>query len=99
MRSPGLGTGTEVMQPSEPGAGPLGPIELRQAVPFEPSQASDELGWVGLEAARYRAAPASEITLSTAAFAWRPVRCLAGTGNGRTITNYTVRVRDDGRGA
>jgi hypothetical protein len=43
--------------------GPLGPIELRKFVPFEPSAASDSLGWVGLEAARYREAPTSKIDL------------------------------------
>jgi len=53
------------MRQEEPGlGGPLGPIELRKLVPFEPAAASDPLGWVGLEAARYRAAPASEINLS-----------------------------------
>jgi AraC family transcriptional regulator len=44
--------------------GPLGPIELRKVVPFEAAAASDLLGWVGLEAARYREAPASEISVS-----------------------------------
>jgi AraC family transcriptional regulator len=44
--------------------GPIGPIELRKLVPFEPSAMSDPFGWVGLEAARYQAAPASEIHLS-----------------------------------
>jgi AraC family transcriptional regulator len=39
-------------------------VELRQLVPFEPCAASDALGWAGLEAARYRGAPASEINLS-----------------------------------
>jgi AraC family transcriptional regulator len=39
-------------------------MELRQLVPFEPCAVSDELGWVGLEAARYCGAPASEIDLS-----------------------------------
>jgi AraC family transcriptional regulator len=49
----------------EPSPGdPLGPIALRQLVPFEPSATSDALGWVGLEAARYRRAPTSEINLS-----------------------------------
>ena len=43
--------------------GPLGPIELRKLVPFEPHAASDLLGWAGLQAARYREAPASEIDL------------------------------------
>src|SRR5947208_6508657 len=53
------------MRQEEPGlGGPLGPIELRKLVPFEPRAASDPLGWVGLEAARYRAAPTSEINLS-----------------------------------
>src|SRR5438128_273560 len=53
------------MEPELPrGGGPLGPIELRKLVPFEPCAASDSLGWVGLEAARYREAPSSEISLS-----------------------------------
>jgi AraC family transcriptional regulator len=53
------------MGQEEPGpGGPLGPIALRKLVPFEASAASDPLGWVGLEAARYREAPASEISLS-----------------------------------
>src|SRR5262249_39929584 len=34
---------------------------LRKIIPFEPAAASDRLGWVGLEAARYRAALASEL--------------------------------------
>jgi AraC family transcriptional regulator len=42
--------------------GPLGPLAaLRQIIPFGPVAASDRLGWVGLQAARYRAAPASEL--------------------------------------
>jgi hypothetical protein len=40
--------------------GPLGPLDLLKILPFEPCASSDRLGWVGLEAARYRAAPASE---------------------------------------
>ena len=32
--------------------GPLGPIEMRKAVPFAPTAVSDPLGWVSLEAAR-----------------------------------------------
>jgi AraC family transcriptional regulator len=53
-----------MMGQEEPGpGGPLGPVELRKLVPFEPSAASDGLGWVGLEAARYSGAPASEINL------------------------------------
>src|SRR6266436_1009458 len=51
------------MRPEEPGLGdPLGPLAaLRKIIPFEAAAASDRLGWVGLEAARYRAAPASEL--------------------------------------
>jgi AraC family transcriptional regulator len=42
--------------------GPLGPLGvLRKIIPFDPAAASDRLGWVGLDAARYCAAPASEL--------------------------------------
>jgi AraC family transcriptional regulator len=42
--------------------GPLGPLAaLRKILPFTPAAASDRLGWVGLEAARYHAAPAAEL--------------------------------------
>src|SRR5260370_34836077 len=41
--------------------GPVGPLAVgRKAPPIEAAAASDRLGWVGLEAARYRAAPAWE---------------------------------------
>jgi AraC family transcriptional regulator len=51
------------MQDEQPGhRSPLGPLAaLRKIIPFEAAAASDGLGWVGLEAARYRAAPASEL--------------------------------------
>jgi AraC family transcriptional regulator len=54
----------QVMRQEEPGRGdPIRPLEvLRKCVPFEADAASDRLGWVGLEAARYRAAPASELS-------------------------------------
>jgi AraC family transcriptional regulator len=46
---------------NEPGRGdPLGPLDWRKLIPFEPVASSDRLGWVGLEAARYRASPAWE---------------------------------------
>jgi AraC family transcriptional regulator len=49
------------MQQEEPGRGdPIGPIDWRKILPFEPAAASDRLGWVGLEAARCRAEPAFE---------------------------------------
>jgi AraC family transcriptional regulator len=39
----------------------IGPLDWLKTVPFEADAASDRLGWVGLQAARYRAAPASEL--------------------------------------
>jgi AraC family transcriptional regulator len=39
--------------------GPL--AELRKIIPYEAAAASDRLGWVGVQAARYYAAPASEL--------------------------------------
>src|SRR6516164_2949884 len=40
----------------------LGPLAtLRRILPFEPAAASDRLGWLGLEAARFQAAPAAEL--------------------------------------
>jgi AraC family transcriptional regulator len=39
--------------------GPLGPLALRK--PFEADASSDRLGWVGLEAERFRATPAFEL--------------------------------------
>ena len=41
--------------------GPLGPVELREILQFEPSAASHRLGWVGLAAVRCRAEPPSEL--------------------------------------
>jgi AraC family transcriptional regulator len=42
--------------------GLLGPLAtLRKIITFEAVAASDQLGWVGLEAARYQAAPGSEV--------------------------------------
>jgi AraC family transcriptional regulator len=50
------------MHGEEPGRGDtIGPHDWRKIVPFEAAAASDRLGWVGLEAVRYRAAPASEL--------------------------------------
>src|SRR5262245_27267798 len=37
--------------------------EVRKVVPFDAVAVSDGLGWVGLEAARYQAAPPSEVQL------------------------------------
>jgi AraC family transcriptional regulator len=51
------------MRQEEPGPGnPIGPLAvLRKIIPFKPAAASNWLGWVGLQAARYRAAPSSEL--------------------------------------
>jgi AraC family transcriptional regulator len=63
MSSTGLVGEALVMRQEGPGRGdPLGPLAvLRRVLPFEADAASDRLGWVGLEAARYRAAPAAEL--------------------------------------
>jgi AraC family transcriptional regulator len=55
--------GRQVIRHEEPRRGGLlGPLAaLRKFVPFETAAASNGLGWAGLEAARYRASPASEI--------------------------------------
>jgi AraC family transcriptional regulator len=39
---------------------PTRPPDWRKMAPYEPCAASDRLGWVGMEATRYRAAPAAE---------------------------------------
>jgi hypothetical protein len=49
------------MRWEEPGlGGPIGPLDWRKVIPFQAVAASDRLGWVGLEAARFRASPAWE---------------------------------------
>src|SRR6516165_2217552 len=49
------------MPEKEPGGGdPIRPLDLRKIAPIEEAAASDRLGWVGLEAARYCEAPAFE---------------------------------------
>ena len=51
--------------------GPLGPLAvLRKISPFEPAGASDRLGWVGLEAARYRAEPIFERNVPALTHHW-----------------------------
>jgi AraC family transcriptional regulator len=41
--------------------GPIGPLDWLKRVPFAPAAASAGLGWVGLEATRFFAAPDSEL--------------------------------------
>jgi AraC family transcriptional regulator len=57
---------TEVhgMPEKEPRSGnPLGPLDGLKCLPHETAASSDQLGWVGLEAAHCRAAPAFELNL------------------------------------
>jgi AraC family transcriptional regulator len=50
------------MRQQEPGRGdPIGPLDWFKLLPFAPAASSDRLGWAGLEAARNRAVPASEL--------------------------------------
>jgi AraC family transcriptional regulator len=50
------------MPEKEPRRGdPISPLDLRNISAIETAAASDRLGWVGLEAARYRAPPPSEL--------------------------------------
>src|SRR5262245_13001601 len=52
------------MPEKEPRCGdPIGPIEWLRLLPHEAAASSDRLGWVGLQAARCRAAPAFELDL------------------------------------
>ena len=39
----------------------IGPLGWRKLVPFAPVVTSDRLGWMGLEAARFRASPVKEV--------------------------------------
>jgi AraC family transcriptional regulator len=49
------------MSHAEPAhGGALGPLDWRKVIPFQAVAASDRLGWVGLQAARYRASPTWE---------------------------------------
>jgi AraC family transcriptional regulator len=59
-KPPGAAAG--VMRQYEPGRGdPLGPLDWRKILSFEPCASSDRRGWANLEAARCRAAPAAEL--------------------------------------
>jgi AraC family transcriptional regulator len=50
------------MREQQPAAGvPIGPLDWLRRVPFRPAASSVGLGWVGLEATRFRAAPGSEL--------------------------------------
>src|SRR5262245_49675019 len=42
--------------------GPMGPLDWLKIIPTEPVASSDRLGWVALQAARYRAARAAEFS-------------------------------------
>jgi AraC family transcriptional regulator len=61
MPAAGLASEAQVMRQEQPGrSDPLGPLDWRKVLPFEPCAASDRLGWVSLEAARYYGEPAYE---------------------------------------
>src|SRR5262245_30614058 len=58
---PNSSWGRLVMQQEKPERGdPIGPLDWLKVIPFEAVAVSDRLGWVGLEAARFRASPAWE---------------------------------------
>src|SRR5262249_58700624 len=64
VRSPVPGTGTQVIRQVEPQpADPLGPLDFVRLLPHETATSSDRLGWVRLQAARCREAPAFELNL------------------------------------
>jgi AraC family transcriptional regulator len=51
------------MRQEEPGRGdPIEPLDCLKIVPFEPDASSDRLGWVGLEAVRWCAGPAVDLS-------------------------------------
>ena len=50
------------MSEKQPGRGdPIGPLDWTRSFQFAAAATSDRLGWVGLQAARYRASPAFEL--------------------------------------
>ena len=50
------------MRDEEPQRGdPISPVDWRRGLPFSPVLASDGLGWIGLEAARFGASPGAEL--------------------------------------
>src|SRR5919201_318400 len=53
-----------MMQEEEFGRGdPFRPLDWRRLLPFEPAAASDRLGWVGLETARYFRSPSVDLNI------------------------------------
>src|SRR6516225_4620663 len=62
--TPVLRMRTQVMQQVESRrAEPIGPLDGLKILPHETAASSDQLGWVGLEAAHCRAAPAFDLNL------------------------------------
>jgi hypothetical protein len=69
----------QVMREEEPVCDvALGPLDWFKNLPFEPAASSHRLGWVGLEAARNRAAPASELNAPPNPPPARPCNPVAG---------------------
>ena len=75
------------MHQDKPGRGdPIGPQDWLKVIPFQAVAASDRLGWVGLEAARYRASPAWEYNapaLTHHRLVLAPARACLGRAAGR----------------
>src|SRR6516164_4150370 len=69
--SAGLVREAQVMPQEHPRGGDLiGPRDWLKILRFEADASSDRLGWVGLEAARYRAAAASELDQPAVTHHW-----------------------------
>jgi hypothetical protein len=63
VRSAAIVLERPVMREEQTGHGaPLGPLDWLKFVPFAASASSEPLGWIGMQAVRYRGAPASELT-------------------------------------
>jgi hypothetical protein len=80
----------------DPSASVIGPQDWRRILPFDPAAASVELGWVGLEAARFRATPALE--LNDAVLTHRMLALFTHSGS-RGEAAHTAPFRIDSVGA
>src|SRR5262249_27673828 len=64
VSSAGLARETRGMRQEKPGGGdPIEPVDWPRLLPHEAAASSGRLGWVSLQAARCRAAPAFELNL------------------------------------
>src|SRR6516162_4834135 len=59
------------MRQDEPGRGdPIRPLDMQKMTPFQAAATSDRLGWVGLEAERYRGTSAAEFNVPALTHHW-----------------------------